>query len=234
MPLRLKNYTDSLPGGFSFLHPVTGLVVGPEHSLQDLVTAVQEHERAMILQLPGLVPVTRAEVEEQVCRRFPSSCLNLPPEPQEPPRAPIPVRYLAPPTPVQDAQPPAPAPGPLTWKSVIRATKALGRWVLAGRPKPPLPVIAGRAAICRACPQHYTGSIPGCTGCNSGALRTAVVSLVGPPPPEAEALSVCSACGCALPAKVQLPVEFLLAEKDKLPPECWIVTESATLEQNQP
>jgi hypothetical protein len=223
--MKLKNHTNSIPGGFFYVHPVTHLTIGEYLNLYDLVTAVHDHEKAN-----GLPFSPSSIVEDQVCQRSPEVCLpESPAEAAAVAQRPVPLQRAAPavpppPTTITSGNPHHRPPAP-TFKDVLKATRFLGRWLASGLPKVTRDAAAARAAICMVCSHH--SDLPGCTSCKQSSLRGVITTIVGAGgfPGEA-ALGVCGVCTCALAAKVQIPASLLKDELDHLPPHCWIVTEN--------
>lgn len=208
--MKLNNRTDCIPGGFTFIHPQTGDQIGPEHSIGDLCKAVTEYNRAN-----NFDPISEEQIEHQNCVRFPEYCRpsgNIADLKIEADRAERVSRI-----------------GPA---NVIQATKILGRWVLKGRKKADPALVAERVATCKKCPEHI--GYEGCSSCTIGKIRSLVTTVVGKTEVlEAKNLKVCRVCGCALEAKVQLPLEFLQNELQRLPSNCWIVKETARKNNEQ-
>jgi len=223
--LRLKNHVDGIPGEFYYISPVTETVIGPYHSFYDLSNAVKEHDKANSL------PLTRPEaIEQQICARQPEVCRQamdeeIVPEIDEKPVDASLIKRIKDivPLPKQSPQPKVKV---LTMKDVGRATKKMAIWSMKGRKKVDASVMVERAAVCMACPEHAS-SISGCEGCSGNFLRNAINLVVGNFQfPGYDRLGACAACGCALKAKVQLPIEYLKDRNEKLPDYCWINTES--------
>lgn len=119
-------------------------------------------------------------------------------------------------------------------------TTLLDWWVSSGRRKVPLEEANRRAAICATC--VFNAEPAGCTNCNKGVLPNLAKAIVGGEPTAYEnSLQSCFVCGCALSAKVHLPLDVLKAhikpaQLAQFPPPhpgfagCWLRTdESATV-----
>lgn len=111
--------------------------------------------------------------------------------------------------------------------SVMQGTFALGAWLLKGKGKKVEPAEAGRrAAICVNCPMNQ---VPvGCNNCTMATLRDAAISVVGGATTAYDnQLQSCKVCGCALRAKIHLPLDILQGnltemQKKALPDNCWL------------
>jgi hypothetical protein len=112
-----------------------------------------------------------------------------------------------------------------TLDDAINGTKALGTWVLSGRPLVDKSVAETRGATCAACWANV--SIPGCGSCvNFAGL---VGDIVGQTELKSEAQlygKVCGFCHCSTKAHVWMPDEVLKAGAPKgvmaqAPEWCW-------------
>jgi hypothetical protein len=75
-----------------------------------------------------------------------------------------------------------------------------------------------RAAICRGCPFNTPAALCSC----SAAYKA--IELAVPKDRKVEGVSVCSACGCSLQLKVNVPIDVIaksLPPDTVLPPWCW-------------
>lgn len=220
--LRLTSTAEAIPGGYSYIHHVTGVRFGTHYNLPDLLTEIHTHDRANNLPL-----TSREDVEHQICLRMPTYCTNTnPPDQFDPEHWSIAISHTAPTTPTTPS-PTLPPMRSMRWEDVRKATRTLGRWVLGGRKRVPVAQSAVRAAICLSCPHH--AAIDGCTSCALGQLRSLVEGVVGVGEfPGYEQLQGCDVCGCSLRAKVQIPVDFFVLEHSRgLPEHCWITQELA-------
>src|SRR5688572_9336709 len=116
------------------------------------------------------------------------------------------------------------------WKSLGRFWRARVSWLGAGGQPVPPPRAQGRANVCLRCPMNKEmGLYEGLAKIGAGILRRQIeakshlkVGVLGE-----ERLHVCSACGCNLALKVQVPLMHILETTDtaKLHPNCWILRE---------
>lgn len=247
--LRLISEATTIPGGYSYVHPTTGVSFGPCHNVSDLTALVWEHEKAM-----ELARTSRDAIVHQICLRSPEECLPdgsenvlnslyaaetswllpiLQPSQSESLPADLPPAAIQG-APVAantgqaahpSAHPGLPKLRPLDFASALKATRLLSRWVLGGRKRVQPFRAAERARICLSCPFH--AAVQGCASCNVGVLRNLVEQLVGVATfPGYDELQGCQICGCSLKAKVQIPADFFALEPG-LPDSCWIVQETA-------
>jgi len=239
----LISEAETIPGGYSYIHPVTGVSFGPCHNMHDLVSVVWEHEKAMEIDR-----TSREAIVHQICLRSPEQCLPdspsdlyaaetswlipilQPPQSESLPADLPPAAIQGAPEVTNTGQAAYPSASlglpklrPLDFASALKATRQLSRWVLGGRKKVPTFRAAERARICLSCPRH--AAIVGCASCNVGVLRNLVEQLVGVAIfPGYEELQGCQVCGCSLRAKVQIPADFFALEPG-LPSNCWVVQE---------
>lgn len=221
--MKLKNTTDGIPGGFQYISPETGVIIGPTSAFADLVKLVRIHDRAN-----ALADTPAKLIEEQICARQPEICrestesereesmtmdsgetIVLEGQAQQP-------AQIVPPKPAKPKLP--------SVKDVVKATKALSRWTIGGRKKVTPEHAAQRAKVCFGCPKHV--GIQDCPACTTQQLHNAISLVVGRMNfTGRDALKVCGACGCSLKAKVQLPIDYLREQNEDLPAHCWIKTE---------
>lgn len=109
---------------------------------------------------------------------------------------------------------------------LIQGTRTLADWKVTSGEIVPDDEIVRRSSICTIC--QFNDTIPGCTSCNSGALKAIVDSIVGTSTlPSDATLKSCKICCCGLAAKVRLPLDVLqrnLSDRQKaaLPSFCWL------------
>jgi len=113
-------------------------------------------------------------------------------------------------------------------QGVIQGTRTLAQWLIKGKGKKVEVVEAERRAlICAGCP--YNQDPAGCSSCSMGALREAAIVVVGGSTTAYDSqLKSCKVCGCALKAKIHLPLEILQdsltdAQMFALPKHCWLL-----------
>ena len=111
---------------------------------------------------------------------------------------------------------------PVTLQMVLRITRTM---IKAGFKRVSQKTADERATTCSDCEDNI---IPqGCTGCNSSAIKKAVVFLVGDnKTPHDSQLNSCKHCGCFNAAQVWIPLKALQAtitenENESLPEHCW-------------
>lgn len=106
----------------------------------------------------------------------------------------------------------------LTFDMALSLQKALVGFLASGCSFVSREESSRRAAICRGCPYNVPSS--GCT-CQR-AYR--VVEVLIPAERHQEGISVCSACGCSLQAKVNLPMDVIQKSNSEavvFPKWCW-------------
>lgn len=202
--LTLHNSQEVPPGGFRYFQKETGHWISSP-SLDELISAVKKHRTANNLPVGTEF---KAEVENQLCE-------NCPPE-----------------TCAQnETTKTTTQAGPISFKAALETASLLTNWFIRyGRKHVDVGLAEKRASICVQCPRNQP--IQGCTTCNLGAVREAVVKIVGGRKTKHDSLlNACAICGCSLRAKIHLPIELL---KEYLTPEklaqfpqwCWVKEES--------
>lgn len=105
---------------------------------------------------------------------------------------------------------------------VLRWAGSMADWALSGLKVVPQDEAERRASICLSCP--YNKPIAGCFGCK-GAGDVIRALTKGARTSVDERLYGCEKCsGCALVAKVHLPLEVIHADGLDLPSFCWITS----------
>ena len=200
MPLKFPNQTQAPPGGWRFHVVETGRTIKGVNRGQ-LIQELEKHYTANSLAIPNDIP---GMIEAFICQEQPGYCIG-------------------------DAGPGTPS----RWASfkktiaqVTSGTRTLSSWVVKGRPLVSQEEADRRAEICSTC--QFNVSPSGCTGCSMGTLREVINSLVGNKITKDDAkLQSCSICGCALKAKVWVPLDIIQrflpkAMKEELPGHCWV------------
>jgi hypothetical protein len=100
--------------------------------------------------------------------------------------------------------------------------EAMKRWKRTGGKIVPPAVSEGRAAVCVACEENVP--LVGCFGC-ANVLPTILEMIKGASTSHDASLNGCGVCGCALKAKIHLPIEVMansLEEMEQFPENCFI------------
>lgn len=106
----------------------------------------------------------------------------------------------------------------LTPALALNAMRAVTQFLKTGGHPVPRETAERRAAICRGCPFNQPAKFCACS-----SVYTAVESLI-PRDRRPPGLDVCTACGCSLAAKVNLPASAIAASLPAdltLPQWCW-------------
>lgn len=215
--MRLNNTTETPPGGYRYWVPETQRWIpdrqersGNFLSLQDLLAALKKHYAANNLNAPANLADL---IQHQMCANLPVGwCMHFPAErePFEPKGPRRQTRHL-------------------TLAGVLQGTQTLISWQVAGRPKVETGEAVRRAEVCLRCPENL--SVQGCSGCNN-PLTALVKSFVGMQNlPQISGLGSCSVCGCALSAKIWLPLDILKSHMDEkqlseFPEWCWLQSQT--------
>ena len=124
-----------------------------------------------------------------------------------------------------------PVPPPGGWgfgvMEVAQGTRMLAQRMIAAKVRRiPSEEAAQRAAICIDCPANQAPI--GCSTCNAAALDAAANSVANGAATVHDArLRSCKVSGFSLKAKINVPLDILLetlteAQKNALPPKCWL------------
>lgn len=202
----LPNHITAPPGSWRYKVPETGqLFNGPsEHSL---ISQLQAHYKANGYPIPSSDEL-KPRIEAFICSTVPDYCTGN--------------------------EPAKPVDG-FSFHTVIYGTKTLSKWLIGSLFKGERQFVSSqqanaRASVCTMC--NLNEAPQGCTGCNSGALKAAVSTLIGNrSTPFDDRLKSCRVCNCLLSAKVHLPHLVLWdnmpdAQKVVLPEHCWLIKES--------
>lgn len=142
------------------------------------------------------VETTRQDIEDQICLRLGEGpCRAREGETYEP---------------VSDRR------SSLTVGMVTSLNKALFSFLKGGAKFVAPEVTAGRLATCKTCPFNIPAS-----SCSCHAAYRVIEAVL---PTHTPGVSVCSACGCSLQAKMVLPDEVIsesIAPGTAFPPWCW-------------
>jgi len=204
--LRFKNTSHLPPGGFRFKDPDTGAEIDAQ-SWGNWRDKVNRHR-----EVNNLPPIDIALAEDQNCSRLPPSAANMFCESDEPMHT---VDGVT-----------------LNSSDIIRGTRTILAFKLAGSPLVSDEEAARRAEICAYCPMNVQFRNP-CSGV-CGELLEIVESIVGTKPtPKNGDLHACAVCKCSLPAKIWLPEDILRKyEPDSIgaayPSNCWLAKQNAT------
>lgn len=193
---RIKN-PDIVPyGGWRYVQPETAARFETDH-FAGLVAQVAAHRAYK--GLPAATPeAVGLDIERQLCLQM--SAERCAPEPGEVHR---PVRDLT---------------SELTPALALSLGRAIGAFLAGGGALVPRETAAARAATCRGCPFNKPSKF-----CSCSAVYAAVEALV-PADRKEPGLSVCTACGCSLVAKVNLPDTVIAASLPAgivMPSWCW-------------
>lgn len=194
----LRSRNTKPPGGFWFIEQTSHLRIEGD-SIGELVGRIVQHRA-----YTGLRPVDPTEVqleaERQICTRLSKS--ECRPEGGDDEWTPI-VSKIGIPNPTQ----------------ILDFSRVAMEWVARGLDLAPVEEAERRAAICRGC-QNNTPL----TGCKCSIFYKAINKAI-PNARRLPGLGVCSACGCSLQAKVNVPGNVLVAsnvDRDMdFPSFCW-------------
>lgn len=202
----LPNHVTAPPGSWRYKVPETNQTFsGPsEHSL---ITQLQAHYRANGYPVPTSDDL-RPRIEAFICAAVPDYCTGNEP-----------ARFV----------------DGFSFHTVIQGTRTFAVWLLksllkGSRQYVPQEQANTRAAICQIC--SFNEQPDGCSGCNSGTLKTVVQVIVGSrSTPSDDSLKACRICNCLIKAKVHLPHSVLYdnmttKQKELLPGHCWLVKEN--------
>jgi len=199
---RLKFKTTRPPRGFWYIQPETRLKIEGEDygALMKLVLAHRQYK--------GLPGATREEVEidveRQICSRLTlAECRSEGPD-----------DVLRP---VEENQ-------VLSLGAVMGFTKSAFTWLASGAKVVDTTTLKKRQETCLACPLNSPQK-----GCSCSLFYKTINTLV-PAERRHQDLHVCSACGCGLNAKVQMPIEMVMKADDgrdiKYAIGCWVPEEA--------
>lgn len=218
MHRRISNLGECVPGGFKYVVPETGQSIGPFIVYRDLESAVRKYYALSGLLSPGDL---EARIHEYICASIPEYyCRNEDGTIQLQPQA---------------RSGPAQSQAVVKFGAVVQGTLTLSEWLIKGRLLKQAELVGAeqslaRAGTCAACSHNVP--IGGCAKCVAGRLEKAVVAIVGNnKTPLDDRLQACDLCGCALKAKVWLPLDLLrkrmtVEQLLAFPPHCWLVTEA--------
>lgn len=205
---KLKNIRDVVPRGFAYKHPETGHV-SEGNSYEAWMSKVQEHRRGN-----NLPPLDPAVAEDQLCSKLPpQSCKQY----------------------CQSADPAAESVNAvaLHWTDILRGTKTIAAFKLAGSPLVSQEEANRRAAICFRC-QFNTPFVKPCGGMCGELLEVVNAIVGGARTDHADSLEACAVCSCALTAKIWIPLEILQRYESpelaaKYPAShCWLSRSNST------
>jgi hypothetical protein len=179
---RLKHKNTVPPRGFRYVQPESKLLVEGEN-YGDLIKKVMAHRA-----YKGLTRQSREEVEQdverQICSRLSKNeCASEGPD---------------------DELRPVDETAVLTVGSVTRFTAAAIRWLAKGAKVVPFEQMKKRQAACLACPLNNPMKACSCS------LFYKSINAVVPEARRDPNLFICSACGCSINAKVQMPLDMVL------------------------
>jgi len=114
---------------------------------------------------------------------------------------------------------------PLSFSQAIHGTALLMDWVAHGTPLVDQAEANSRSRTCAHC--YANSGIEGCSNCSMDKLRELVVRIVGNKRTEGDdMIQACKICGCALKAKVWVPLNILqrhlsAEQNEQFPEWCW-------------
>ncbi len=119
-------------------------------------------------------------------------------------------------------------------KESVSAVGVLRDWLGAGMKPVPISLAEQRATICAACPENkHEKWWNAAKHAIAGVIRAEIEhkNHMKLRVSKEDDLNMCVVCGCALPLKVHVPIEHILANTDaetmgKFPDFCWIKKES--------
>lgn len=192
----LKHQGTAPPGGFKYKQLETGLTMTGD-SLQDLVAKVASHRRYKGLKPDGEEMIA-LEVQRQICTRLgKEDCKE---ETGGDKWVPVPVMPR------------------FTLQDFLAFSRTMLEFIKVGGAIVPIDEAQRRRAICVACPLNQRA-----TGCKCSVFYKAVEAAV-PKERRWDDLHVCQLCSCSLQAKVQVPMDVLIADRRKIdwPVHCWM------------
>lgn len=198
--LRFKNTSHLPPGGFRFKDPDTGAEIDAQ------IWGVWRDKINRHRDVNNLAPIDIALAEDQNCSRLPPSAASTFCESDEPMHT---VDGVT-----------------LNSSDIIRGTRTILAFKLAGSPLVSDEEAVIRAEICAYCPMNVQFRMP-CSGM-CGELLEVVNQIVGSKPtPKNGDLHACAVCKCSLPAKIWIPEEILRKYetediKTGYPHHCWL------------
>lgn len=183
MNWKFRNHSDVPPRGYQYVDPDTGHTI-TGNSYSQWQSRIVDHRRAN--NLPPLDPLV---AEDQNCGKLDAGSCQMYCESTDPA-----IRSVH-------------AIG-LHWSDIVRGTKTIASFKLAGSPLVSQEEANRRAAICAKCPFKVNYTQP--CGYMCGELFELVNSLVGGAKTDhIEQMEACGVCHCSLPAKVWLPLPIL-------------------------
>lgn len=187
---RINRPHETVPDGWFFIEPVTGYRIEGE-TLDNLVELVCQH-RTWKQITPSDPENVRRIIEAQICQAMPEGIC----------RAEEGERY----SPFDDKA------RSLTIESILSASSAAFEFIKSGGELVPKSESERRAGICRGC--RFNRPSP-CTVCSP--IYSMIEALV-PASRTEPGVTVCGVCGCALRAKLLLPLQ---PDGFRYPPHCW-------------
>lgn len=197
--LHFKSKATVPPGRFNYLHTETGHI-SSSHSYDQWLGKIASHREAN-----NLPPITPEDAEHQNCMRL----------------APATARSFCN---AGDGDFTTEA-VQLKFADIMRGTRTIAAFKLAGSPLVSNEEAERRAAICRLCEWNTPYASPCGTTC--AELTSLVETLVGGEKTSYdEDLRACAICHCSLKAKIHIPLEILRkteepAHQELFPPFCW-------------
>jgi len=196
LKLKLVITQQGPPGGWYYKDPETGREFKPV-AFDDMLGMIKAQRKANNLPIPANL---REQVEEQVCQHVPPEWC----EGRDPKKHPV---------------------EPLTFEQALSGTAVMIDWMLHGAKIIEQKEADERSKICAHC--HFNSGISGCSNCSMGRVRELVAKIVGNKVTVGDGrIQACKICGCALKAKVWIPLDILqkhmsAEQNDQFPEWCW-------------
>jgi hypothetical protein len=200
---RLRSKSTHPPRGWVYIQPDTRLrIEGESHG--DLAKKIVQHRSYKKLPRASLAEAIE-DMERQICARLSNNeCVSEGPN---------------------DELRPVDETAVLTVSSVTRFSAAAVRWLAKGAKVVPVEQLQKRQAACSACPLNNPMK-----ACSCSIFYKTINALV-PESRRDPGLYICSACGCSINAKVQMPIEMVMQADEgrniHYPVGCWVRDETA-------
>lgn len=206
MKLVLVKHNETPPDYFRFTHPETGHVT-QEAFIKDWLKAIAKYREDN--QFP---PISAEDCIDQFCKLLPDGWCRY--ENGVKPEWFVNTRLGV-------------------W-DVLRGTKAMGDFIVAGMPLVDKDLAASRAQTCSRC--YFNVPTQGCAPCVG--LASAILSISGAnKTPSDASLKSCACCSCSVAAKVWIPAEIInksttAEQMHRFPDFCWQKKEIESLSED--
>jgi hypothetical protein len=210
MSKSFPNLTNTPPGGWRYLVPETGKVIGPFSGWRQLEDNLVAYYHSTAYPLPdNLFDLAQA----YICGEQPEYC-------GEPAKESGVAKFY------RESK--------HTFHTALQCLTTLVSHRAGSGERPSLEQQEARAAVCVECPMNQ--DTQACSVCNIKTLNGLIKKLAGAKVTSYDKrLKFCAVCHCANAAKIATKLEAIWthmpqSQREKLPPACWLVTEQADKE----